>query len=276
VLFFIIFYFKNITNLRKIQSIVNLIRYKLQVSDTIFNSKEIISELEKETIIESYTPRTISLAAIGTAANTRSITLIGVDKELEVNISKVAKAIVEGEFFKGNDEIDIIIGKKLAEDLEAKIGTRIVLTVSQCGNNAPYQEMFRVSGIYSFGINELDDGTAYILISKAQEMLGISEAIHEIAFNFTDIKYSQDKDLDFWSEFSSNENIVQSWTELLPDLLGAFKMVNLSISIIGLILFFIVSIGILDTMYMSIYERFFEFGVLKAIGTSNIIINIII
>lgn len=240
---------------------------KFQVVDTVYNSKAIINNLKEEDIIKAFTPRTLSLSTIATAANIKSISLIGIDRELEVNISKIEKAIIEGEFLDGEDERDIIIGEKLAEDLEAKIGTRIVVSVSQCGSDAPYQEMFRVSGIYSFGINELDDNLAYISITKAQEILGIGEAIHEIAFNFTNIKFSEDTNLDFWGKYSQNNNIAESWTQLVPNLQGAFKMAGLSITIIGFILFFIVALGIVNTMYMSIYERFFEFGVLRAIGT---------
>ncbi|MXZ00164.1 FtsX-like permease family protein, partial [Candidatus Poribacteria bacterium] len=35
----------------------------------------------------------------------------------------------------------------------------------------------------------------------------------------------------------------------------------------GVILFFVVIFGIINTLFMSLYERMFEFGVLRAVGT---------
>jgi len=46
-------------------------------------------------------------------------------------------------------------------------------------------------------------------------------------------------------------------------------MSEFSLWITAGILFLIVAFGILNTLFMSIYERMFEFGVLKAIGTSK-------
>ena len=44
-------------------------------------------------------------------------------------------------------------------------------------------------------------------------------------------------------------------------------MTKYSKYIIGVILFFVVIFGIINTLFMSLYERMFEFGVLRAVGT---------
>ena len=45
------------------------------------------------------------------------------------------------------------------------------------------------------------------------------------------------------------------------------EMSNYSSLIVGAILFFLASLGVINSMFMSIYERIYEFGVAKAIGT---------
>jgi ABC-type antimicrobial peptide transport system permease subunit len=45
------------------------------------------------------------------------------------------------------------------------------------------------------------------------------------------------------------------------------ELTDFSLLIVGLILFAIVSLGIVNTLFMSLYERMFEFGVLRAVGT---------
>jgi ABC-type antimicrobial peptide transport system permease subunit len=44
-------------------------------------------------------------------------------------------------------------------------------------------------------------------------------------------------------------------------------LVQFAVVFLGLILFILVSLGIINTLFMSIYERVFEFGVMRAVGT---------
>jgi ABC-type antimicrobial peptide transport system permease subunit len=46
-----------------------------------------------------------------------------------------------------------------------------------------------------------------------------------------------------------------------------FEMSKFSKYIMGVVLFGVVVFGIINTLFMSLYERMFEFGVLRAIGT---------
>jgi ABC-type antimicrobial peptide transport system permease subunit len=45
------------------------------------------------------------------------------------------------------------------------------------------------------------------------------------------------------------------------------EMTNYSTVIVGMILFLLASLGVINSMFMSIYERIYEFGVIKAIGS---------
>ena len=54
---------------------------------------------------------------------------------------------------------------------------------------------------------------------------------------------------------------------MLPQLQMALELSQFSLLIIGFILFAIVALGILNTLFMSMHERMFEFGVLRALGT---------
>jgi ABC-type lipoprotein release transport system permease subunit len=127
--------------------------------------------------------------------------------------------------------------------------------------------MFRISGIFFFNIDEMDRGMAFIRLAKAQEMLGLGAAIHEIALDFQDPQYGQDKNHAIWNEYSTAGNEAVGWTVLLPQLEAAFAMSDFSTLILGVMLFGIVALGIVNTLFMSLHERMFEFGVLRALGT---------
>jgi ABC-type lipoprotein release transport system permease subunit len=242
-------------------------RQTQEVSDTIQNLSKVKKSLDQEQIVEYYTLRVFAMGMITSPANVQSVRFSGVDPPTEKNLSQLDEAIVEGSFFKGTSERDLLIGKDLAEILEVGLGDRVVVTVVQVETGDLSQEMFRISGIYHFNIQEMDRLMAFARLSKVQEMLGIGNAAHEIAIKFIHSEFGQDKELSFWDKYSQSGNEAVNWTTLLPQLEAAFELSQFSTLITALILFGVVALGIINTLFMSIHERMFEFGVIRAIGT---------
>ena len=242
-------------------------RLTQEVDKTINNLERVVNSLESEEIIDMFSLRTLSFSMITSPANVSSVMLFGIEPEREKYISKIDDAIQKGSYFEGENERDLVIGSKLAEILEVELGDRVVITVSQAETGDLYQEMFRISGIYHFNVKEMDTGMAFIRLERAQQMLGLGNEVHEIAIKFKDLKYASQDDLPLWDKYSRDENEIASWVELLPQLKAVFDLSGASLFILGVILFAIVTFGIVNTLFMSLYERMFEFGVLRAVGT---------
>ncbi len=238
-----------------------------EVNLTIQQYDSVVSQLQQESIVERWTPRTYAFSMVSSAANAGSVVLVGIDPNAEKAISQIDDAMVEGNYVGASGERDIVIGRSLAELLEVEVGGRVVVTVAQAETGDLSQEMFRVAGIYSFGIREMDRGMAFVSLARSQQMLGIGTKVHEIVIKFTDTEYGRTSDLPFWEHYSQYGNEAVGWTTLLPQLESAFKLSEFSMFIIGVILFGIVVFGIINTLFMSLYERMFEFGVLRAVGT---------
>lgn len=242
-------------------------RLTQDVDKTINSPEEVVTGLEKEVEVDAFTRRAESFGMITSAANLSSVMLVGVDPSGEKILSHVDDNIREGSFFEGDNERDIIIGTGLADLLEAGLDDRVVITVSQAGGGDLCQEMFRVSGIYHFNIKEMDTGFAFIRLAKAQEMLGIGSGIHELALKFKAIEFASRKNNPFWEKYSDHGNEAVSWTVLLPQLTAVMRMTWVSLVFMSVLLFGIVAFGIINTLFMSLYERMFEFGVIRAVGT---------
>lgn len=238
-----------------------------EVSLTIQALDEITEGLAQEEIVEHFTQRTLAPGMITSPANVSAIALVGVHPPTEKFLSQIDDAITEGVYFEGDRSREIVIGAKLAEILEIGLGDRVVVTVAQAETGDLSQEMFRISGIYHFAGEEMNAGMAFVRIEKAREMLGIGNAAHEIAIKFTSIAYSQDPALPFWETYSQHGNEALSWTELMSQLTVILEMTKTGKYIMAVILFFLVAFGIINTLFMSLYERMFEFGVLRAVGT---------
>jgi ABC-type lipoprotein release transport system permease subunit len=195
------------------------------------------------------------------------VSVVGIDPVTERHLSQIDEAITTGEYFTGEDSREIVIGNKLAEILEVELGDRVVLTVARASSGDLAQEMFRISGIYFFNIDEMDRGMAFIRQEKAQEMLGLENEIHEIALVFDNAQYGRDKNNAIWDEYSTPGNEAVGWTVLLPQLEVVFAMSEFSTLLVAIMLFGVVALGIMNTLFMSLHERMFEFGVLRAVGT---------
>ncbi|RKX76351.1 MAG: hypothetical protein DRP87_12150 [Spirochaetes bacterium] len=232
---------------------------------TINRLEELKEALLKDESISVLTERVLSFATLSSPADINSIVICGVDPRKEKFLSKMDEGLIEGSYV--SKEGDIMIGDKLAERLEVESGDRVILTLSEAGSGELIQEMFRVSGIYRIHIEEMDASMAFIVLSQAQKLLGIENEIHEIAVQFKDFKYAIENEKTFEQKYSEYGNIAETWPSLIPQLKYIIDMTDISIGLLVLLVFAVIVFGIINTLFMSLYERTFEFGVLRAVGT---------
>lgn len=237
------------------------------VEDTLARAPAVLAALGTDRRVSGIAPRVLSLAMITSPANVSSVQLVGVSPEQERQLSKIDEAVDQGGFFTGADDRDIVIGVKLAELLEAGLGDRVVLTVAQAGSGDLSQELFRISGIYDIRDRALNGSLAFVRLGAAQRMLGIGQGIHQVALKFRDPRTASDTTLPFWGEYTRDGNVALAWGQLLPQLRSMIDLSGYATGFTVVILIGVVAFVILNTLFMSIFERMFEFGVLRALGT---------
>ncbi len=251
-------------------------RDTLEVEKTIHDSGSVIKSLGAEGLVSGFSERTISIAMLSSAAGVNSVLLYGIDPEAERNMSMIDEAIIEGTYLPPGDSGRILIGSRAAETLEAGIGDRLVITVAQAGTGELSQDMVRVGGIFHMGIREIDSGMAFINIQRARKLLALGHASHEIALRFKNIRDAGDRSLTFWNKYSREGNEAMGWRDLMPQLDGVIELADISSVITSFLVFCIVAVIIIHTLFMSLYERMFEFGVLRALGTRPLSMSLII
>lgn len=267
------------------------------VDKVVKNKTELINQLNDFNEVKNFTSRTLSYATIASANDVKAVNLVGVDPVSEADLSLFNESTGRGTFFddhlrwldlfynstgfeksvqsifaknilkEPSNPRDIVIGMNIARELDVDIGSRVVVTVNQADNQGLYQEMFRVSGIFYFHNKEFDNQFILIDIEKSQEILNLNDNIHEIAIIFNNSDYVNDSTAEFFTLFSQNGNKAQSWISIMPQVQDVFKLVKISITIVAAILFFLVAFGLINTIFMSIFDRIYEFGVLRAVGT---------
>lgn len=232
---------------------------------TINKVDTILKTLQDDPAVASFTTRVASFATVSSPADINSVLLYGIDPDREKPLSKMDDQLIKGSYIKQKGEV--MIGDELAERLDVGIGDRVVLTASEAATGALSQDMFEVGGIYRMHIDEMDSSMVFLPISSAQNLLGIAEGIHEIAIQFEEYTYATEHQREFSERYSVHGNIAETWPELVPQLKYIIDMADISIGLVIILVFAVIIFGIINTLFMALYERTFEFGVLRAVGT---------
>ncbi len=240
------------------------------------NPVEIENDLALDENLAGYSPRSISPALIASAQGSDQVSLVGIKPEKEELLSRIKIFTNKGEYLGIKDKSYILIGKKLAEKLKVDIGDKLVVTLSPIGGGDLSQELFRIKGIFSYGSNAFDNHMAFIHIDKSRQMLGCKDCVHEFALKFKEINKLPLLFAEYKEKFPNEKSLFENWKELIPDLHSTLEMFDFSMAFLAIFLAILVGATIINTLYMALYERKFEFGVLQAIGTRKRILFTII
>lgn len=236
-------------------------------SRVIDDPETVLNQLAREPEVAGYAARTLAFGMVSSAANNRAVQVVGIDPTAEAGVSKIADAIIAGDYLSDDGPVtQLLIGDRLAQLLEADIGDRIVVSLNNQVTESADQQLFRVSGIFHLNARAMDENLAFIRLPEAQSMMGLNSAVHEIAFNLTTASLATNTELGLWQRLSNERWVAQGWTELMPQLATMLQMTSSTV-IAGVVQLILAGLGVINGLFMSIYERTYEFGVLLAIGT---------
>lgn len=216
--------------------------------------------------IRAVTSRSRVNCMIASANNTAGVMVTGVMPDMEAKVTTMQNSIIEGNYFENTSQNELLIGKKLAERLNVKIGSRIVLTFSDVQNEL-VTAAFRVQGIYKSAYEIQDERNVYVPLNSLNKYLGIEDGMHEVAILLSDIDQLDEKINEIKVYFEND--VVRSFYEVSPELAylseagGVVGLVFIIIILTGL------AFGVLNTMLMTIFERTREIGMLMAIGMNK-------
>jgi ABC-type lipoprotein release transport system permease subunit len=172
--------------------------------------------------------------------------------------------MVEGRFLAGPDDGGIVIGRKLAERLETRLGKRVVV-MSQDPDNAIADRGFRVVGIFKAELEASEEGFVYAGRDVVQAMLGIGTEVSEIAVLGRD--YRHPEPLADLVRAAVPENYeVLPWLELDTYLGSMLKVMDGFVLVWMVVIFLALSFGLVNTLMMAVFERVREIGLMRALG----------
>jgi lipoprotein-releasing system permease protein len=164
----------------------------------------------------------------------------------------------------------IILGKEMADNLGAKVGSEVMVTSPQ-GELTPFGTVpkytrFKVVGIFKSGFFDYDSSWAFARLSDAQRLFGLGNLITVIEFKVDDLDRADAIAREIENAAGSGFMAVNALQQNSA-LFKALKTERLVTFItIGLIVF-VAALNILITLIMMVMEKTKDIAVLMSMGT---------
>ena len=213
-------------------------------------------------------PRLYLPALAQSSFDSRGILLIGVEPAAEQAVNPFLKGLPDDGMLRDLDGRDAVIGKRLLDDLKLAVGRKLVVT-AQHRDGTLHSELLRVRGVVETGINDVDGSLLMVGLERAALLAGMPGEIHELAIVLDRAEDEQKVFPALVTLTGGRPDIAAvSWEEAMPNLANAIKLDYASQKFIFAIILLIVTIGVVNTLLMSVMERLREFGVVLALGSS--------
>ena len=193
--------------------------------------------------------------------NTRGIQLVGVNPDDEA-ISFYRDLEFEGDLLVDGTDGGMVIGQGLAEELETKLGRKIVV-ITQSSDGTAVELGFRVKGIYRSGTTSLEKLYAFTGIDYLMGVLG-TNGVTEVSLRLTEHEAVDVNQRIVAGIYPQQE--VLNWSQLDPFGYEMYTFMTFGLLIMLVVILSTLVFGLVNTIVTAVLQRIREFGLLRAVG----------
>jgi len=256
--------------------------------DGIRDWRPLLEKMQHEPHVVAASPALYEQVLVSRGARARGLLLKGIIPRYESRVSDFLKSVNYGSaealkadegFVNGaqnaqespeNSFPPIVLGRDLAEDLGATVGS-VVLVTSPQGELTPYglvpkYKRFRVVGLFKSGFYDYDSSWGLIRLEDAQALFGLGDIISIIEMKIDDIYKAPQVGTEI--ENAAGKGFMSTnWQEQNRPLFRALRLEGVVTFItIGLIVF-VAALNILISLTMMVMEKTKDIAVLMSMGT---------
>lgn len=238
-------------------------RTKPSLYTRIDDADELVRELESAGF--GAAPRLLGSGLAALDENSAGVSFRAVDVARDARVSEIHTRVREGEWLDPEAPNEVVIGKRLAHTLGAKVGSELVV-LSQAADGSMANDAFVVRGVLHSVSDGVDRGGVYMNLAAFRDLMAVPEGAHQIMVRRPDARPLDEATKQVASMAEGHD--VQSWRTLMPTLAQMLDSSQAALMVMFAVVYFAIGIVILNAMLMAVFERVREFGVLKALGTS--------
>lgn len=235
------------------------------INYSIVYTDELKKDILENKHVEQILPRLESFCLISKGTQTKGVAINCAPPKEEDRFSNLSKRLIKGEYLNENDD-GILIGSRLAQFLDAKVGDTVVLLgsgyqgVSAAGT-------FPVRGIVRWPAPQIDN--SYVMMSYAEGLNFFSPYVPELVSSLSLLidgeKYIYRVQDDLKQRLGNSYEVMR-WDQMLVEMVQEIESDNAGGKIMIGILYLVVAFGIFGTVMMMTFERKREFAIMIAVG----------
>lgn len=233
---------------------------------TIKDYETIGDKIQSVEGVEAWTPRYKAAGLVSVEEKSSACEIYGIDPAREAKTTGFSRKIIRGKPFSQEPSHQAVLGKGLAEVLNADIGQEAVI-VSQAADGSIANDIYTITGILESGDKMNDRTSFYLHLKDAQKLFVHEENVHEIAVVVEKLDKVEEVSQKIQNILENSQLNVATWKEFSRDFYQAMQADLQGMWIMLSVIILIVAVGVLNTVLMTVLERTREYGVLKALGT---------
>ena len=213
-------------------------------------------------------PRVWAGGLLSAGDRTEGVVMMGADFALERGVSRLFGSFVAGAAPRANAR-ELAVGAELARKLGVGVGATLVV-VAPAADGTMGNDLFRVSGVFRSGLDDLDGSYAVLPIASLQSLLALGPGrIHEVAVGLPDPWTAPAAAREIVARLGAagvRDLEVAPWNVFSPEIDEYVRLIKASNGLVVGIVFLFAIFGVANTSLMGTYERRREFAVVRALG----------
>ena len=230
----------------------------------IANAPAVLERVRKDPRVDHASARVVIHGLLSTSASSAPVSLRGIDVADEARILDMAPYLHSGTYLGDDVEDPLVLGSALAEELQADIGDRVILTATDTRGEMR-RALFHLTGTLHTGVRSNDRTLAFTTLAAAQRALELGSRVTQIGVL---AKNRRKTAAALESALGADELTAIPWDVAMPELIGFIEMKKGGGAMMGVVLFLVVLFSILNTFLMIVMERVRELGLIAALGLS--------
>ena len=244
------------------------------VENEISEHQKIVSSIKKHSGITKIIPMIQGQSLVSVENNNSGVLIFGIEN-LEDKKSLLKNLKINSKF---NEEKRILIGIRLAESMNLKVGDYLQMisskSVSSMIGEIPRMKNFEIGGIFESGIYDFDFSTIFMPLKQAQLFFQLYDSVNKLEIYLSSSDISSDVSRNLTEELGGSTGLIfNDWRRTNSHYLGALESEKSVMFLILSLIILIAMFNVISSLVMMVTEKQKSIAILRSFGMSEIAIT---